>query len=146
MVLFTIFAGTLGCLTGIVRNESERVRELEATVEGERDKLLSIVDGMADGALITGPDFRIRFMNSKMVEGFGEGTGSTCHKHLHNLDAPCKPDCMILDVVSNGEIGKWECSFPDGRTYEIVAAPYVDADGVVCQLSIFRNITQRTKF
>lgn len=145
MVLFTIVAGVIGSLTGTIRNRSEQVRELETVIRSEKNKLLSIVDGMADGVLITGRDYRIRFMNSHMVNDFGDGTGYPCYKHLHNLDAPCEQDCKIPDVINKGEIGKWECSFPDGRTYEIVAAPYVDADGVVCQLSIFRNITQRKK-
>ena len=141
--LFTIFAGTIGCLTGIARNKSERCRQLESILETERDKLLSIVDGMADGVLITGPDYRIRFMNANMVKEFGDGTGSSCYAHLRNLDAPCQPDCRIPEVINSGEISKWECNFPDGRVYEIVAAPYVDADGTVCQISIFRDITRR---
>jgi len=145
MVIFTIFAGTLGCLTGIVRNGSERCQRLEAMVESERDKLLKIVDGMADGVFITGPDYKIRFMNSNMVKDFGEGTGLTCYQHLRNLDAPCQQECHIPDVINNEEIGRWGCSFPGGRTHEIVAAPYVDSDGVVCQLSMFRNITHRKK-
>jgi len=145
MIVFTIFAGTLGCFTGVIRNESERCQRLEAVIERERDKLLSIVDGMADGVLITGPDYRIRFMNSNMVKNFGEGTGLTCYKHLCNLDAPCKQECRIADVINNEEIGKRECSFPDDKTYEVVAAPHVDSDGVVCQLSIFRAIMQRKK-
>ena len=143
MVVFTIFAGTIGCLTGIVHNEVERCQQLEVMVKAERDKLLNIVDGMADGVVITGPDYRIRFMNTKMVESFGEGAGLTCYQHLHNLDAPCQQECHIPDVINNEEIGKWECSFPDGKTYEVVAAPYVDTDGTVCQISIFRDITQR---
>ena len=143
MILFIIFTGTLGCLTGVVRNKTERVMKLEATVENERNKLLKIVDGMADGIIITGPDYRIRFMNTKMIEAFGEGAGFTCYKHLRNLDAPCQQECHIPDVITNEEIGKWECSFPSGRTYEVVAAPYVDTDGTVCQISIFRDITQR---
>ena len=143
MVVFTIFAGTMGCLTGIVHNESERCQRLETMVEGERDKLLSIVDGMADGVIITGPDYRIRFMNSNMVKDFGDGTGLPCYKHLHNLDSPCKQECRMPHVINNEEIGRWGYSFPDGRTYEIVTAPHIDSDGVVCQLSIFRNITRR---
>ena len=145
IVLFTILAGVIGAFTGIVRNQSEQCRRLETTIRNERDKLLHIVDGIADGVLITGPDYRIRFMNSNMVTEFGDGTGSPCYQHLHNLDAPCEQDCKIPDIVTNREIGKWECSFPDGRIFEVVAAPYVDSDGVVCQLSIFRNITQRKK-
>ena len=144
-VLFTILAGVIGVFTGIVRNKSEQCRRLETTIRNEKDKLLHIVDGIADGVLITGPDYRIRFMNSNMVTEFGDGTGSPCYQHLHNLDAPCEQDCRIPDVINNREIGQWQCRFPDGRIYEVVAAPYVDPDGVVCQLSVFRNITQRKK-
>ena len=143
MLLFVIFAGVIGVLVGVIRNQSVRSQQLEAMVTTERDKLLKIVGGMADGVVITGPDYRIRFMNSKMVVAFSEGTGLTCYKHLHNLDAPCQQECHIPEVINNEEIGKWECSSPSGRTYEVVAAPYVDTDGTVCQISIFRDITQR---
>lgn len=142
-LLFVIFAGIIGALVGIIRNQSVRSQQLEAMVTIERDKLLKIVDGMADGVVITAPDYRIRFMNSKMVDAFGECTGLTCYQHLRNLDAPCQQECHIPDVINNGEIGKWGCSFPGGKTYEVVAAPYVDTDGTVCQISIFRDITQR---
>ncbi len=143
MVLFVVFAGIIGTLVGTIRNQTIRSQQLEATLIIERDKLLKIMDGMADGVAITGPDYIIRLMNTKMVEFFGEGTGLTCYKHLRNLDAPCQQECRIPDVINNEEIGKWECSFPDGRTYEVMAAPYVDTDGTVCQISIFRDITQR---
>ena len=143
MVIFTTFAGTIGCLTGMVHNELERCRKLETQIEKERDKLLSIVDGMTDGVLIAGPDYRIRYMNSNMVEEFGEGIGQTCYEHLQKVKEPCGQDCKLIDVINNKEIRKWECKFTDGRAYEILAAPYDDTDGTVCQISIFRDITQR---
>lgn len=143
MIIFTIFAGVIGSLVGMIRNQSIRSHQLEGVITKERDKLLKIVDGMADGIIITGPDYRIRFMNSKMVDTFGEGTGLTCYKHLRDLNVPCQQECHIPEVINNEEIGKWECRFPTGRTYEVVAAPYVDTDGTVCQISIFRDITQR---
>ena len=139
MSLFVIFAGAIGCLVGAVRNQMVKCQRLEAQTTTERDKLLGIVDGMADGVVITGPDYRIRFMNSKMTNTFGDGTGLTCYKHLRNVEAPCQQECHIPDVINNAEIEKWKCSFPDGKTYEVVAAPYVDTDGTVCQISIFRE-------
>ena len=143
MGLFTVIAGFIGSLVGIIRNESEWSRILKAMVLEERDKLLRIIDSLADGVLITDPDYRIRFMNSIMIREFGEGVGYPCYKHLHNLDAPCEKDCRIPDVINSKKVEKWECKFADGRIYEVVAAPYVDTDGIVCQLSIFRNITGR---
>ncbi|MFC2001197.1 hypothetical protein ACFLUZ_01685 [Chloroflexota bacterium] len=144
MIIFTIFAVVIGALVGTIRNQSVRSQQLENTITCERDILLKIVDGIADGIIITGPDYRIRFMNAKMVDSFGEGAGLTCYKYLYNLDAPCQQECRIPEIIHNKEIGKWECSFPAGKTYEVVAAPYIDTDGTVCQLSMFRDITQRT--
>ena len=134
MVLFIIVAGTIGYLTG---RESERRKSLE-TLAGSQSN--TILEKMEDGVLITGPDYRIRYMNPSMIRDFGEGIGVHCHQHLHNLDSPCRQICKLPDVI-NGEIVKWEYTFPDGRIYEIVASPYADSDGVVCQLATFRNIT-----
>jgi len=139
MVLFTIVAGLIGSMTGVIHNQMDRVKQLHVVVEAGRNKLLNIIDSMADGILVTGPDFKIRFMNSIMVKTFGDGTGLPCYKHMHKCDAMCE-QCMIPQVINNNEIGKWECRFDDGSAYDIVAAPYIDTDGVVCQLSIFRKV------
>jgi PAS domain-containing protein len=143
MIIFTVFAGVIGVFVGIIRNQAERSRELETIITSERDRGLKIIDGIADGIIITGLDYRIRFMNTRMKESFGEGTGIPCYKHLRNLEAPCETGCHISDVISNEQIMKWECNLTDGNTYEVLAAPYSDSDGTVCQISIFRDITQR---
>ena len=145
MVLFTIFAGAIGILVGISRNKTERCRQLEATLSTERHRLLKIVDSVADGILITGPDYKIRFMNSYMIKNFGDGIGLPCYQHFYHLDAPCGRECKIPEVIESGQIGCWECGFPDGTRYEITAAPYIDSDGTTCQISIFRNTATREK-
>lgn len=144
VVLFTIVAGIMGALTGMVRNESEKRSRLEVLIKNERDKLLGILERMEDGVLIVGPDYRIRFMNPSMIREFGEGVGSYCHKYLYNFDEPCDQICKIKNVIG-GATGRQEYAFPDGRTYDVVASPFTDSDGQVCQLAIFRNITQRKK-
>ena len=140
MVLFIVFAGVIGTLVGIIRNQSIASQRMKATIESEKNRLLDILNGLADGVIITGLDYKIRYMNSKMSDIFGDGTGSTCHQHLHKLDSPCQQECWISDVISHGNIRRWQCSFPDNRTYEVLAAPFIDADGTVCQISVFRDI------
>ncbi len=142
MVFFTLGAGVIGYLIAIIRNESERRRTLESLLRSERDQFLEILDGMGDGVLITGPDYKVRFVNSSMRRDFGEGIGSYCYKYLHNLNSPCEQVCKLPNVI-DGEITGWEYSFPDGTAYEVLASPYIDSDGVVCQLATFRNIARR---
>jgi len=143
-VLFTIFAGIISALIGKARNEAERRRHLEVLVENERDELLGILQRMEDGVFIVGPDYKIRFMNPSMVREFGDGVGSYCYQHLHNFDDPCDQLCRLPQVI-NGATERWEYTLQDGRTYEVIASPFVDTNGEVCQLATFRNITQRKK-
>jgi PAS domain-containing protein len=140
MVLFVVFAGVIGTLVGIIRNQSQRTQQLEASVNCEREKLLKILDGMADGIIITDRDYKIRYMNSKMVDIFGNGIGSACYQHLRKLEAPCQQDCRLLDVITHHKVERWQCIFPDEKAYEVVAAPYIDTDGSTCQISAFRDI------
>lgn len=141
MVFFTVIAGVIGSLIGIVRNKSELCLRLETALNNERREPMKIVDGMADGLLITGPDHIIRYMNSCMINNFGDGTGLPCHKHFFNFDVPCGGNCRITDVINQGRVYRWECGPRNHKAFEVVSAPYVDSDGTVCQLSIFRNIT-----
>ena len=143
IVLFTVFAGAIGILTAFARNQTDKCQRLEATMTAERNKLLKIVDSMGDGILITGPDYKIRFMNAYLIQTFGDGTGLPCYQHFYGLDAPCKKTCHIPEVIKGEKVERWECGFPDGALFEIVAAPYVDTDGTLCQLSLFRNVTSR---
>jgi len=142
MLLFTVFAGAIGVMTGIIRDQLERSRKLEAEVRSERSRLLGIIDRIEDGVLIIGPDYRIRFANLAMRRNLGEGFDSFCYEYLQNLDPSCKTICKMPNVIQ-GTVERWLYCFPDGRTSEVVASPYVDADGIVCQLSVFRDVTHK---
>ena len=104
--------------------------------------MLGLLERMEEGVLITGPDYRIRFMNSNMIRDFGEGIGSHCYGCLYSFDEPCHQICKLPDVI-NGAIESWEYSFPDGKTYEVLASPYIDSDETVFNRTTFRNITPR---
>jgi len=143
-VLFTLIAGTVSVLIGVARNEAERRSHLEEIVRSERDKLMSMLERMEDGVLIIGPDYRVRFMNPAMEKEFGDGISTYCYQYLRDSDVPCKKNCKLLKVI-RGSTERLEYAIPGGRTYDVVASPFTDTDGQVCQLAIFRNITQRKK-
>ena len=144
IVLFTLLSGIVGTLTGLFRNESERRSSLEKTVKTERDKMLGILNRMEDGVLITGPDYIIRFMNPSMEREFGKGTGIRCYEYLQGMKEPCSELCCLNNNPGGPPVRR-EYSFQDGRTYDVIMSPYIDTDGMVCQLSTFRNISQRKK-
>jgi hypothetical protein len=139
MILFTIFAGIIGVLVGSIRNQAIKCQRLEISQTIERNRLQTIIDGLAAGVMITDRNYRIRFMNSGMVREYGEGIGSTCYQHLLKAETPCQEDCKILDVIQNRLTQHWQCKLFNGKTYDITAAPYIDSDGTECQISIFRN-------
>ncbi len=141
MVLFVIFAGAIGWLVGALREQVLKARRLENAVAAQRDRMLKIIDNIADGIMITGPDYKIRFLNSRMAGRLGEGIGLVCYEYLHHFKTPC-PECKIQSVIKDREICRWRCQFHDGSVHEVVAAPYTDADGTACQISVFRDIAR----
>ena len=142
MVLFVIAAGMVGSLTGVMRNEYEKRSQLELLARIERDRFLKVLEGMEDGVIIIGPDKKIRFANPRMVREFGEGIGRYCYEYLHHSDDPCEGICRLLSVL-DGATERWEYIFQDGRTFDVTASPFIDSDGTACQLTVFRDITQR---
>jgi K+-sensing histidine kinase KdpD len=140
MVIFTVFAGVVGVLVGAIRNQAARSAYLERTIAAQRDRMYNIINNLAEGIIITGPDYVIRFMNTKMIQDFGNGVNYTCYQHLKGGAAPCGGDCMIDAVIKNRETATWACRMPDGRNYEVVAAPFMDNDGTLCQISVFRKL------
>jgi hypothetical protein len=141
MIIFIVFAGVIGVLIGAMRNQRDRAAGLEKTMAAQRDRLYNIINNLAEGVMITGPDYKIRFMNTRMVKDFGDGVDSTCYHHLKDVEKPCEGDCKISSVIDNRETAGWECRMPDGAIYEVVAAPFVDNDGTVCQISLFRQLS-----
>lgn len=144
MSIFTISAGIMGYLTAVVRRETKQRNYLELQLIKERDRLLSMLERMEEGVLIIGPDYRIRYMNTSMIRNFGGSVGSFCYESLRGFKEPCREKCYFEEVIK-GSTEIWEYKFPDGRIYELQASPYKDSDGVVCQLTIYRDITSRGK-
>jgi hypothetical protein len=140
MVIFTVFAGVIGCLVGAMRNHMARANLMETKVAVQGDRMREIVNSMADGIVITGVDYKIRFNNARMVTDFGDGTGQTCYAHLKDAAAPC-PECRIAAVIGGHERHRWQCRCVNGKTYDVMAVPFVDADCKDCQVAIFRDVT-----
>jgi PAS domain-containing protein len=140
MTLSMAIVGAMGYLTARNRRETRQRRYLEGLLRDERNTLSGILDRMPDGVLIVGPDYRVRFANPVMTREFGVSVGERCYRGVYNLDMPCPEICRLPQVV-RGSVVRWQYIFPDGRSYEVVALPYTDHDGVVCQLATYRDLS-----
>lgn len=140
ILLFVTIGAIIGPFPG--GNESEWARYLERVLRSERDRLVGMLNAMDEGVALIGLDRKIRFVNPSMVRQFGEGTGRYCYEYLHHFDEPCNDICKLHKVLE-GATERWEHTFTDGRTYEMIGAPFADSDQVPCMLATFRNVTQR---
>jgi PAS domain-containing protein len=140
MMLSMAIVGAMGYLTARNRRETRQVRHLEGLLRNERDTISGILDGMPNGVLIVGPDYRVRFANPVMRREFGVSVGSMCYRSMYEFNGPC-PDICRLPQVIRGSAESWQYIFPNGRSYEVVALPYTDKDGAVCQLATYRDVS-----
>lgn len=131
-IVFIVIAAVTGYLIAITRNQLVQLKREKAT-------LLKIFDGLDEGILIIGPDYKIRYMNSLMTKEFGKGVGAYCYKYLKDSNTSCEQICK-LPLVVKGETQKWQCVFRSGKTYDIFATAYTDSDGIMCQLTILHDI------
>ncbi len=105
-------------------------------------KLNAVLDAMEDGIYIIASDYTIEFMNRRMQETFGDGTGKKCHEVIHNLSEPC-PWCARARVLA-GETVRQEVFIPPvDKVYEITEFPLRNEDGSASMLSIYRDVTFR---
>jgi len=137
--LFTVIAALVGLF---IARESESRIKMGRYIEKAKEQYLRALDEVRDGVLLIGPDYRIRFLNSRMKQKFGDGIGLCCYNYLHKENTPCQQICRLSDMRDGAAI-EMEYELTDGRRYEAIALPYVDTDGVVCQLSVIKNIEDK---
>lgn len=138
-LIFIMIAGSLGYLAALLRTRLAKRTFTETMMKREIDRLSALSDQMQEGILIISPDYHIRHFNSTMQKYFGEVTSPFCYKYLRGLDEPCRDICKLPEVLA-GAIKQWKYILSDDRVFEVLASPYVDADGKVCLYATFRDI------
>ncbi len=125
-----------------------KLRNAEEAVRTERDKLQSLMDGLASteiGIDIVGIDYKVLFQNQVLKRRFGDIAGEYCYKKYMGLKKPCD-FCPMIKAVKNKKVEMVELTGLDGRNYELISAPLTNPDGHVDKaIEILRDITERKK-
>jgi PAS domain S-box-containing protein len=134
--------GSFVKIRGANQDITERKRAEEELRES-RAKYQAIVDNFEGLIYICSQDYRVEFMNRKLIERTGyDATGEFCYKVMHDRDSVC-PWC-VNDRVFAGETIHWEMFSPkDNRWFYVVNVPIPHADGTMSKQSMILDITDR---
>lgn len=111
-------------------------------MDKERSMLNAILDTIEDGIYVIGQDFKVEFMNQRMIDMFGDGLGRKCHEVINNSANIC-PWCRS-DVIFKGERQNWELYVAKvDKTFALTEFPLQYTDGSIAKLSIYRDVTRR---
>lgn len=111
-------------------------------MDKERSMLNAILDTIEDGIYVIDRDFKVEFMNRRMIDMFGEGVGRKCYEVINNSAGIC-PWCRS-DVVFQGEPQHWELYVSKvDKTFALNEFPIQHPDGSTAKLSIYRDVTRR---
>ncbi|MFW9997140.1 MAG: PAS domain S-box protein [Candidatus Odinarchaeota archaeon] len=128
-------------ITPILHERLEKEKQERALLESE-EKYRSMVEALDDLVYICSPDYRVEYMNSKMIQRTGrDATGELCYKALHDIDDIC-PWC-VNEIIQQGKLHKWEVTSPkDDQTYFVSNVPIFHTDGTISKMAVIRNITE----
>jgi PAS domain S-box-containing protein len=145
VVSCTPITGESGRLEHIVHVATDVTgkRKIERWLRESDLRHRAIIDAFDGHIYICSQDYRIEFMNRRLIERAGyDGTGELCYKVIHGFDRPC--EWCVKDRVFNGETVQWEVKSPrDNHWYHVTDAPLYHADGRISKQAMIVDITDK---
>lgn len=139
--------GRMTGLIGVIFDITER-KQIERTVEQERERLEGILASLNTGLSLIDPDMRIVWVNKKIREMFpdSEPVGQVCYGFYESRKTPCR-NCSTLQAFETGKAEETErFNASKGRWYHIVSQPVKNDKGqIVHVLEGIADITERKK-
>ncbi|MDM8567315.1 PAS domain S-box protein [Candidatus Halobeggiatoa sp. HSG11] len=133
--------GNVIAVEGIAHDVTER-KQAEATLQKERNKLLTILNAIPYGVYIISKQFDIEYANPVLLEEFGSLDGRKCYSYFHGRNEIC-PWCKNKQVFA-GESVEWEFYVSQhGKYFKLFDTPIQNADGTISKFEIFHDITKR---
>ena len=130
----------IGTLAGVQSDSAFLSRILE-----ENNRLFNAMVDAFDGMIyICSSDYRIEFLNDRMIQHLGyDATGEFCYRAF-GRDSVC-PWCINQRILK-GETIRWEVISPkDSHWYYVVNAPIRHTDGRVSKYAMMMDIHERKR-
>ncbi len=127
---------------GYLMDTTERKRA-EESVRDSQAKYQAMVDSFDGLIYICSSDYKIEFMNRKLIERTGyNAIGDDCFRALHKRDSIC-PWCVNENIL-RGKTVRWEVLSPkDNRWYYVVNTPIHHSDGRISKMAMIHDVTER---
>ncbi|UCD32945.1 MAG: PAS domain-containing protein [Desulfobacterales bacterium] len=125
----------------------------EKTLREKQYYFRSLIDNLHEDVLVIGSDYRITFVNDRLLEKTGlkreDVIGNHCSKVLYDYDDPCMKHgkaCKLQEVFDTGKPGRCshEMTRKDGSVVwkDILFSPLKDAGGKVTRvIETIRDVT-----
>ncbi|HLD48252.1 MAG TPA: PAS domain S-box protein, partial [Desulfobaccales bacterium] len=126
---------------GVIRDITA-LRQAEAALESERQRLMSLLEELPAYVNLKAPDYSIKFANRFFRERFGDPGGRPCYQVMRGYDAPCE-DCHVMQVLDTHEPQEREWTHRGERSYHTYDYPFADSDGSPLILELGMDITDR---
>ncbi len=124
-------------------------KQMEETLQVEKNKLQSVIDAMADALTIQDTEYNIIFQNEPSKIAYGDHPGEKCYRIYAGREKKCAR-CPVEEAFKDGKPRTVERRkvMPSGEVafWELTANPIRDAGGrIVSCLEIGRDVTERKK-
>ena len=128
----------------VISKDITELKEAENSLQAERERLYSLLDGLPALVCLIGSNHSIRFANHYFREHFGEPGNRPCYEVLGRRSKPCK-GCRTFEVFETNASTEWEWTSPDDRVYRVYDYPFTDVDGSPLVLELAIDITERKR-
>lgn len=138
-----LLSGLFTFLYVILRRSDDSIKTQHAKLVASEDRHRSLLDAINRSGLflfVVDGEYRVRYMNESMKKTFGHASGKLCFNDVAGYSDPC-PHCRLQEVIENQKTVYYHSTLANGRSFNMIAVPYVDVDGTPCKLEVMQDIT-----
>ncbi len=131
------------------RQREQELRQRHNTLQRMAGEFQTLLDTVPDRITCLDRDLRFTWVNRAAAEAagreIGDMLGQPCYLVFFRRDSPC-PNCPVLASFQTGRLVHEIMTGPDGRTWDLLAAPIRD-DGhqVTGVIEVGRDISHQTQ-